>query len=280
LEKAALRAAELGANTFQIFSASPRMWRSTQPSRLEIDGFRAARQRFDLAPLAVHANYLINLGSVDPVIRSKSIAAFRAELERSQAIGADYVVVHPGSCRGSSVVEGVRAVVEALAEAADGFDRNAPMLLLEHTAGAGCVLGSRFEELRGIHDAAARRTRIRIGYCLDTCHLLAAGFDIVSSRGLQATVERLEAVLDLENVKVIHANDSKMPLGSKIDRHTHIGEGHIGDRGFRRILTHPQLRNKPFILETPIDREGDDRRNIEKLKKLCPKSRTITARSS
>lgn len=280
MEKAAVRAAQLGADTFQIFSASPRMWRSAQPGRAEVERFRAARARFGLQPLAVHANYLINLGSRDPAVRSRSVAALREELERSRAIGAEYVVVHPGSCRGRSVEEGIRAVAEALAEAADGLGRRAPVLLLEHTAGAGCVLGSRFEELRAMRDAAARLTRLRTGYCLDTCHLLAAGFDIAAGRGLEETLARAEAVLGLDNVKVIHANDSRMPLGSRIDRHAHIGEGHIGARGFRRILAHPLLRDKPFILETPVEKEGDDRRNLEALRRLCPRSRTITTRSN
>jgi len=280
LEKAAFRAAELGANTFQIFSASPRTWRSAQPDPEECKRFREARRRFDLKPLVVHDNYLINLASIDPEIRARSISAFRAELERSAAIGADYVVAHPGSYKGQSLESGLAAFVGALAEAADGFHSGKLMLLLEHTAGAGAAIGSRFEELRAIREAARGMIRLRIGYCLDTCHLLAAGFDIAARKGLEETLAQADAILGLEEVRVIHANDSKAPLGSKLDRHAHIGEGYIGLTGFRRILAHPRLREKPFILETPVDREGDDRRNLEKLKSLCPKSRTITTRSS
>lgn len=256
------------------------MWRSTQPDPLECWRFCAACERFDLKPLVVHDNYLINLASLDPVIRNKSIVAFRAELERSAAIGADYLVAHPGSYKGQTLPEALARFVTALGEATEGFRPAKPMLLLEHTAGAGAALGSRFEELRAIRDAARKVTRLKVGYCLDTCHLLAAGFPIGNRKGLDATLEQAERILGLDRVRVIHANDSRAPLGSKLDRHAHIGEGHIGEEGFRRILAEARLREKPFILETPIDQEGDDRRNIEKLKSLCPKSRTIITRSS
>ncbi len=280
LDKAAFRAAELGANTFQIFSASPRMWRSEQPQVLECRRFREARERFDLRPLVVHANYLINLASNDPVVRDKSVVAFRAELERSAAIGAEYVVLHPGSYRGQTLLEGLAGFVRALVEAVEGFPPGKLMLLLEHTAGAGAAIGSRFEELRALRDTARTLTRLKIGYCLDTCHLLTAGYDIASRAGLAATVQEADEVLGLDAVRIIHANDSKAPLGSKLDRHANIGEGYIGEEGFRRILAHPKLRGKPFILETPVDREGDDRRNLEKLKSLCPRSHTTITRSS
>ncbi len=256
------------------------MWRSTQPSRADCARFRAARERFGLTPLAVHANYLINLASADPAIRRKSIVAFRAELDRSSAIGADYVVLHPGSYKGQTLIEGLASFVRALGEATEGFHAGKLMLLIEHTSGSGTAIGSRFEELHAIRQTARRMTRLKIGYCLDTCHLLAAGYDVATRKGLARTVEEADAILGLERVRIVHANDSRAPLGSKLDRHAHIGEGHIGEDGFRRILAHPGLREKPFILETPIDREGDDLRNIEKLKSLCPRSRTTTLRSS
>jgi apurinic endonuclease (APN1) len=147
-------------------------------------------------------------------------------------------------------------------------------------AGGGCLIGSRFEELRAIRDLAATLTDLPIGYCLDTCHLLAAGFDIRSEAGLARTMRDVSRILGMENVKLIHANDSKTPLGSRADRHENIGEGHIGHDAFRRMLAHPKLRKLPFILETPVDEEGDDIRNLETLKKLCPKSPTIKIKSS
>lgn len=269
LEKAALKAAELGANTFQIFSASPRMWRASMPRREEILALQRARERLDLRPLAIHVNYLINLASLDPVLREKSIAAFRGELERAEAIGAEYLVTHPGSYRGQPIDRALAAFALGMAEAADGGIAPHVKVLLENTAGYGAQIGSRLEELRTIRELAARETHLKIGYCLDTCHLLAAGFDVASEAGLQKTVAEAGRILGIESVKVIHANDSKTPLGSHMDRHANIGEGYIGAAGFRRILAHPKLRETPFILETPNENDGDDRRNVEKLKSLC-----------
>ena len=272
LEKAALKAAELGANTFQIFSASPRMWRASMPAKAEIAALRRVRERLDLRPLAIHVNYLINLASLDPVIRPRSIAAFQGELERADAIGAEYLVTHPGSYKGQPLEQALAAFALGLAEAAGGHARQV-RVLLENTAGSGFHLGGRLEELRVIRELAARETDLAVGYCLDTCHLLAAGFDIASAGGLKKTVADVERLLGCENVRVIHANDSKTPLGSHMDRHANIGEGYIGAEGFRRILTHPDLRTKAFILETPVEDEGDDRRNVETLKRLAQTKR-------
>jgi deoxyribonuclease-4 len=269
LEKAALKAAELGANTFQIFSASPRMWRARDTDPRQIALLRAARERFDLRPLAVHVNYLVNLASIDPVIREKSIACFRGELVRASAIGADYLVLHPGNYRGQLVDEGIAAFALGLRDAARGVQTGGLKLLLENTAGSGSHIGSRFEELQSIRELARDLTHLSIGYCLDTCHLLAAGFDIATPAGLRATISQAEECLGLTNVHLIHANDSKMPLGSRVDRHAGIGEGHIGAQAFRRILTHPKLRTKPFILETPVKDKGDDRRNLDRLRELA-----------
>ena len=268
LENAALKAAELGANTFQIFSASPRMWRTVAPDRNDIRLFRQAREKFDLYPLAVHVSYLINLATLDPQIREKSIAGFRGELQRSVAIGADYLVLHPGNYKGQSLQAGLAAFVLGLVEAAADLQLGGLTVLLENTVGAGCQIGGKLEELHCIRDLAARETGLSVGYCLDTCHLLAAGFDIAAEQGFASTLEHVNQVLGLDRVHLIHANDSKQPLGSHLDRHANIGEGHIGDEGFRRILRHPKLREKPFILETPVDEEGDDLRNVEALKRL------------
>jgi deoxyribonuclease-4 len=269
LENAALKAGELGANTFQIFSSSPRMWRASVPDMSDVRRFRSARERLDLSPLAIHTNYLVNLAALDPLIRERSVASFRGELERAATIGAEYLVLHPGNYKGQSVEEGIAAFALSLAEAARGFQRAAVTVLLENTVGGGCQIGSRFEELRMIRDLAARETDLAIGYCLDTCHLLAAGFDVATASGLEQTVTAADGTLGLDLVKVIHANDSKGELGSRRDRHENIGKGKIGEAGFARILRHPGLREKPFILETPVDEEGDDLRNVEALKRLA-----------
>ncbi|MGH9658222.1 MAG: deoxyribonuclease IV [Bryobacteraceae bacterium] len=271
-----MRAHELGANTFQIFSASPRMWRAAVPDPAGIAAMRRVRERLDLSPLVIHDNYLINLASIDPVIRARSIAAFRGELERAAAIGAEYLVAHPGSYRNQSVEDGVRNFTRGVDEAWRGLRTGALMLLVEGTAGSGCAIGSRLEELAAIRGLIDRP----VGFCLDTCHLLAAGYDVASAAGLGRTLDEASRILGFEHIRLIHANDSKAPLASRVDRHANIGEGHIGMDGFRRILGHPNLRRLPFILETPVASEGDDRRNLETLKELCRKSRTITTPSS
>lgn len=256
------------------------MWRASSHDPEQIRLLRRARERFDLYPLAIHVNYLVNLASLDPVIRARSIASFRDELLRGAAIGAEYLVLHPGSYKGQSIDEGIAAFVQGLRDAAAGVSREGVTVLLENTVGCGAQIGGRFEELRTLRDSAAELTDVPVGYCLDTCHLLAAGYDISSEVGLRETIRQAGRILGIDNVKLIHANDSKSPLGSHIDRHANIGEGHIGESGFRRMLAHPKLRRKPFILETPVEQDGDDRRNLENLKKLCPKSRTTTTRSS
>ena len=280
LEQAALTAAEMGANTFQIFSASPRMWRASPPAQSAIKLLARAREKHDLQPLIIHDNYLINLASCSEILRAQSTAAFRGEIERAILIGAEYLVAHPGNCKGHSVEEGVYAVIRSLAEAAAGLDHRSLTVLLENTAGAGAALGSRFEELSIMRQFAAQFTDLKIGFCIDTCHCLASGYDLSTAAGLKKTVAALDQTLGLDNVKVIHTNDSKTPLNSHIDRHEHIGRGYIGMEGFRRILNHPKLRQKAFILETPVDYEGDDLRNIETCKKLCRKSRTTISRSN
>ena len=256
------------------------MWRASMPPESDCQLLARLRQKLDLTPLVIHDNYLINLASMDATIRAKSIHCFRGELERAVAIGAEYLVAHPGSYRGQTLDEGIVNFAHGVAEAAAGVDRGGVMLLLECTAGGGCLIGSRFEELRAIRDLATTLTDLPIGYCLDTCHLLAAGFDIRSEAGLARTMRDASRILGMDNVKLIHANDSKTPLGSRADRHENIGQGHIGEDAFRRILAHPKLRKLPFILETPVDEEGDDIRNLETLKKLCPKSPTIKIKSS
>jgi deoxyribonuclease-4 len=271
LENAAVKAAEAGANTFQIFSASPRMWRASPPTLDSVKLLQRARERFDLFPLIIHDNYLINLASCSEPLRLQSTAAFRGEIERALAIGAEYLVAHPGNCKGHSVEQGIYAVVRSLAEAAQGLDAERLTVLLENTAGSGAALGSRVDELGVMRHFAAELTDLKIGFCIDTCHCLASGYDVSSASGLKQTVAEIDRALGIENVHVIHANDSKTPLGSHVDRHQHIGLGHIGEAGFRRILNHPKLRTKAFILETPVDDEGDELTNMEMLKRLSRK---------
>jgi deoxyribonuclease-4 len=269
LEGSALEAARLGANTFQIFSSSPRQWKASVPSGPGIQLLEKAREKHDLYPLVIHDNYLINLASADEIIRRKSIEAFRGELVRAIAIGAEYLVAHPGNYKGLSIEQGMHNVLAGIAEAAQGLAHGKLMLLIECTAGAGAQLGGKFEELHVLGEFAPTLFDLPVGFCLDTCHLLASGYDITTETGLNETLAEADRQLGLDNVRVIHANDSKGALSSHLDRHQNIGEGCIGLEAFRRIVNHPKLRDKPFILETPVDKPGDDRRNLDTLKSLA-----------
>ena len=272
LEKSALKAAELGANTFQIFSSSPRQWKASVPSAPGIAALQRARDKLDLTPLVIHDNYLINLASVHEKTRALSIEAFRGELERAIAIGAEFLVAHPGNYKGQTIEQGILNFLEGVAAAANGLKFGKLMLLIENTVGAGAQLGSRFEELHVMREYGGKMTDLPIGFCLDTCHLLASGYDVANAAGLKKTVAEAEGILGLDHVRVIHANDSQGGLGSHVDRHANVGEGKIGEEGFRGILTHPKLRSKPFILETPDDNEGDHKKDVDALKRLSSKA--------
>jgi len=280
LVNAARRAHEIGANCFQIFSASPRMWRAQMAPQTQIDELKAFRAEHDQTPLVVHDSYLINLAAPDPVVLEKSKAAFRGELERAAAYGAEYLVMHPGSAKDDGVEAGIARIAGSMAEAAQGFESETLTLLLENTAGGGATIGRTFEELAELRARIEGNVQFKVGFCLDTCHLLASGYDVASVAGLAQTLNDAEHRLGLEHVPVIHVNDSKGELASRLDRHANIGEGHIGLDGFGRILNEARLRAKAFILETPIDEPEDDRRNVETLKSLCRKSRTATKKSS
>ena len=257
------------------------MWRASPPAPSAVQLLKRARERYDLYPLVIHDNYLINLASVSETLRARSVAAFRGEIERALAIGAEYLVAHPGNARGHSVEQGIYSVIRSLAEAAQGLDHAPLTVLLENTAGSGAALGSRLEELAVMRQFAAELTDLKIGYCIDTCHLMASGYDVSSKTAVAKTVAEIERILGIENVPVFHANDSKGAFNSRIDRHHHIGQGCIGEEGFRAILQHPKLREKAFILETPVDQEGDEVRNLEMLKKLsAARSAPVRARKT
>ncbi|MCC6537106.1 MAG: deoxyribonuclease IV [Bryobacterales bacterium] len=267
LEGAVRSARAAGANTMQIFTASPRMWRASRPGAEDIKRLKAARAECDVAPLVSHANYLINLASADETIRGKSILAFREELLRCILMGVDYLVVHPGNYKDQPLEAAIGAAALALADAAQGVPESPLMVLLENTAGQGASLGSRVEEIAAIRSLVDGQLPYRVGYCLDTCHAHAAGLDFVEAA----------AKLGFDNVPVIHTNDSKNPHGSRVDRHDNIGKGHLGEATFRAILTHPELRKKAFILETPFDNDGDDARDIAELKRLASANVTLAA---
>jgi len=265
----------LGANALQIFSASPRMWArgASRISDADANRFRRRRTELGLGPLVVHGNYLINLASPDRVLRARSVQAFHQEIVRAVALGADFLVAHPGSGRESGTERAVAAIAEGLKQAARGLKVGELQILLENTAGQGTCVGSRFTELAAILDACAD---LPMGVCLDTAHLFAAGYDVRTAEELERALAEIDRTLQLERVAVVHVNDSKTPLGSRVDRHQHIGKGKIGLEAMRRILNHPLLAGRAFILETPIDKPGDDRRNVAALWKLA--SREVTAK--
>lgn len=266
VSRAAERARDLGSNTLQIFSSSPRQWKPSAVDPLEARLFRHLREKYDLNPVAIHDNYLINLASADPVIRTKSIEAFRGELERAVELGVDYLIAHPGSAGNGNRPAAVKRFIAGLEEAARGMKLNGLSVLLENTAGGGGCLGCDFEEMRALLRKAGR---VPLGCCVDTAHCYQAGFDLSTAKGLEATLQLIDSTIGLDCVRVVHTNDSRTPLGSRADRHEHIGRGGIGMDGFRRILNHPRLKEKAFILETPIDEPGDDLRNLETVRRLC-----------
>jgi len=279
VENAAERAYRLGCNAFQIFSSSPRQWAPYKLSRPQCDEMRRLRERYGLRPLVIHANYLVNLAGGNPEFHAKSIAAFRGEVERALALGAEFLVLHPGSFRGSSREEGLQRVALAIEQAVEGLDLKSPTqaepawvghpplrILIENTAGSEFSLGGNFEQVAEL--LYLMGGFVPSGACIDTCHTHVAGYDIVSEEGFAETLDQLERTVGLKNVYVWHCNDAKAARGSKLDRHQHVGKGSIGLETFRRLLNDRRLAHAAFIAETPIDEPLDDLTNVNALKKL------------
>ena len=269
-------ARKLGCNALQIFSASPRMWQggSARIPDVEAQAFRTCRQELRLGPLVIHANYLINLASEQRMLQTRSIQAFHDEIVRAMALGADFLVVHPGARGQSTTGQAISTIVESVKQASKRAPMGGLRILIENTAGMGTAVGARLEEVGAI---LAGLRNLPVGACLDTAHLFAAGYDIKSEGGLASTIGQIDGAIGLENVPVIHLNDSKIPLGGRVDRHEHIGKGKIGAAAFARILRHPRfgtaapegLTGRVFVAETPIDDPGDDRRNVAMLWELA-----------
>jgi deoxyribonuclease-4 len=278
LSKAVESAVAKGCDGLQIFARNPRGWTARELELDEARAFREVRERANLWPLAIHSVYLINLASQDPVLLDRSRRAFREEIERGLTLGADYLVVHPGNPVSAPADVGIITAVESIREATRDLNlqgasvdasragrRNGLTILLENTAGQGSSIGCHFEQ---VADMLAMLGDLPVGVCLDTAHTLAAGYDIATAKGLKATMRLIDRSFGFEHIKLIHCNDSKAPLGSRVDRHQHIGEGHIGAAAFRRLTHTLKFRRIPFILETPVDGERDDRWNINRLREL------------
>jgi deoxyribonuclease-4 len=262
------RAVDAGANTFQIFSSSPRTWKSAPVKPEEAAKMAAARAENDVNPVVIHASYLINLCSQTESVRVNAVAAFRGEVERALAWGAEYLVLHPGSWNGLTREEGLRLAAQGIERALDGLpwqDHNFNVLI-ENTAGAEFSLGGSLEQVAELVERL--RTCAPVAVCLDTCHLHVKGYDIVSAEGWVETTKLIGETVGFETVRVWHCNDAKAPVGSKLDRHEHIGEGTIGSAAFRRLLCDERFVHAAFIAETPVDEPGDEMRNVMALRAL------------
>jgi deoxyribonuclease IV len=262
------RAREIGASTFQIFSSSPRMWKAPRVDPEQARRMRALRAQHDVGPLVIHTSYLVNVCSQSDEVRQKSVAAFRGEIERALALGAEYLVLHPGSWKGLSREEGLTLAAQSITEAIDGlaWEGTGFHILIENTAGAEFSLGGSFEQVAEL--VGRLRATAPVGVCLDTCHTHVAGYDMVSDEGYEDTIRQVEATVSCAAVRVWHCNDAKAARGSKLDRHENIGQGTIGLEPFRRLLNDSRFAHCAFIAETPVDEPGDDERNVRILKSL------------
>jgi len=249
LPRAVERAVLHGCEALQIFTKSPGQWRARPLPPEEIRLFRRDAEHARLAPIVAHASYLINLAARSEPLRTQSIASLGEELDRADALGLLGLVVHPGACTGGSDAEGLRLIAQALEKVFRGRRRGRALVLLEHTAGTGTVLGHRFEHLALVLELM--KNPRRVGVWLDTCHLLAAGYDLTTDAGYAATFADFDRLVGFDRLHGFHLNDSKRPLGSRIDRHEHIGKGHLGLEPFRRLLRDARFAALPMLLETP-----------------------------
>jgi deoxyribonuclease-4 len=277
LAKAIERGAERGCQSIQIFNQSPRMWRPTAYGEDDFAAFRAAMEPSPIDATLIHAVYLVNCASDDAEIRKKSRASLIHSLRVGDGIGAAGVVLHPGSAKTGDVGKAVKRAGAVIAEALS--ESELCPLHLEDTAGAGGTLGRSFEELAALIDAA--RGSKRLGVCLDSCHLLASGYDIRTVDGLGETIDQFDQTVGLERLQSLHLNDSQTPLGSNRDRHANVGQGELGERGCAAFLSEPRFERLPLVIETQgPDRQGPSREEVAlcfKLRKRGVASRRRTA---
>ena len=265
LDLAVDRAKKAGCDVFQMFSRNPRGWGFSPLSEESCDTFRSKIRAGNLIPVD-HMPYLPNLASPKADIYHKSIASLTTELDRCDRLGIPYLVTHLGHHLGDGIAGGRARVIRAINMALKDSD-NPVMLLLENTAGDKNSVGSSFEHIRGIMDGLEQKNRI--GVCFDTCHAFAAGYELRTESGIQKTFAQFDELIGINNLKIIHLNDTKGDLGSGLDRHEHIGMGFIGEDGFRLLLHRPDVAALPLICETPVDERRDDAGNIAKVRELA-----------
>jgi deoxyribonuclease-4 len=274
LPRAVDRAVASACEALQIFTKSAGQWRARTLSAAEIAEFRRRVRASGLGPVVAHNSYLINLAAADPALRERSLAALAEELDRADALGLDALVMHPGAYTSGSEDQALELIGAGLRRVLSERPRRRTKILLEHTAGQGTSVGHRFEHLAAIIRAAGGSRRL--GVCLDTCHLLSAGYDLCSGEGYRATFEAFGRIVGFDRLQLFHLNDSKRPCGSRVDRHEHIGKGCLGLEPFRRLLNDRRFSRLPMLIETPkLDdrlRRGDvdplDRMNLDVLRGL------------
>lgn len=266
LERASLRKCE----TIQLFSRNPRGWSFERLSEDEVESFRKGIQSCGLFPIFLHLPYLPNIASRDSKFYKPSVESIITDLERAELLGAQYLIIHIGHRMRSSEEEAIEAVIYGIEEVFQRV-RNSVILLLENTAGQGTEIGYRFEQIKRIIDGIEEKERI--GICLDTAHAFEAGYDLSNEDSIERTLESFEGLIGLNRLHLLHLNDSKTPLGSRKDRHWHIGEGYIGLEGFRRVVNHPLLGHLPGIMETPRSDTIEDLKNMEVIRNLVGEKR-------
>jgi len=269
VHNALIVAKDTGCDTVQLFSRNPRGWMAKPLTLEDVLLFRKIRKQTKISPVLIHCNYLVNLAASDDLMLEKSRASFREEIERALLLGVDYLVVHPGSARGACEADGISLCAKSLKIACKGFKFGSLRILLENTAGQGDCIGHRFEHLDQIMQACPK---IPLGVCLDTAHAFTAGYDIREEDGLSALIQRIQKTVGLKSVRAVHFNDSRAVYNSRVDRHWHIGEGHIGADALRRVAQHPKLKHAAFILETPYDDPRADIKNLAMLRSFVSKS--------
>ncbi|MCW4020137.1 MAG: deoxyribonuclease IV, partial [Candidatus Bathyarchaeota archaeon] len=252
-------------NTFQIFTRNPRSWRAKPLTLEETEAFVGKVKRFDVKPVFAHMPYLVNLASAKGEVYLKSALTLRGELERCRNLEVPYLVTHLGSHLGSGMEKGLKRIVEAVDEAFKIAD-DGVMLLLENTAGTRNSMGGSFEDMRRIIGRLARPERV--GVCFDTSHAFAAGYDLRTEAAVEETVRTFDETIGFEKLKLVHLNDSRGALNSRIDRHEHIGMGEIGDEGFKAVLR-SRFGRLPLIMETPVDFWRADVDNLRKVRELA-----------
>ena len=249
LPRAVERAVVHRCDALQIFAKNANQWRGRELPREEVREFRTRVEAAGIGPVVSHASYLINLASTNPVLRQQSLGAMGDEIDRAEALGLLGVVLHPGAYTIGSEADGLTLIAEGLLDLLRARRRGKTMILLEHTAGQGTSLGATFEQLASI--MAKMNDHRRVGVCLDTCHLIASGYDICAPEGYASTFKQFGRLVGFDRLKAFHLNDSKKPLGSRVDRHEHIGRGYLGLEPFRRIVNDRRFRGLPMLLETP-----------------------------